>query len=60
MIHAAGGAAVLAHPFSVADLAETLPRLAAHGLDGLEVFYAAYDDLARARQIGRASCRERV
>ena len=49
VIHAAGGAAVLAHPFSVADLAETLPRLAAHGLDGLEVFYAAYDDLARAR-----------
>ena len=47
-IHAAGGVAVLAHPFSVADLDETLPRLVRHGLDGLETFYAMYDPLRQA------------
>jgi predicted metal-dependent phosphoesterase TrpH len=38
-IHAAGGLAVLAHPWAVTD---EVARLAAQGLDGLEVFYAGY------------------
>ena len=43
LIHAAGGVAVLAHPFSVDDLSDTLPKLVAAGLDGLEVFYGLYN-----------------
>ncbi|MBI5833732.1 MAG: PHP domain-containing protein [Armatimonadetes bacterium] len=43
LVHAAGGAAVLAHPcqtrLSPADLADTLSRWVARGLDGLEVYY---------------------
>ncbi len=43
LVHAAGGAAVLAHPcqtrLSPADLADTLSRWVAKGLDGLEVYY---------------------
>lgn len=47
-VHAAGGVAVLAHPYSVVDLERTLPRLVADGLDGLETFYANFDELQRA------------
>lgn len=43
LVHAAGGAAVLAHPCQTrlgpADLADTLSRWVAKGLDGLEVWY---------------------
>jgi len=43
LVHAAGGAAVLAHPCQTrlgpADLADTLSRWVAKGLDGLEVYY---------------------
>lgn len=42
LIHSAGGAAVLAHPYSVAALDVELDTLCAAGLDGLEVFYAPY------------------
>jgi len=48
LIHAAGGVAVLAHPFSVADLHTTLLKLVAAGLDGLEVFYSLYNDEQRS------------
>jgi predicted metal-dependent phosphoesterase TrpH len=44
LIRAAGGVAVLAHPYSVADLATTLPELLAAGLGGLECYYGDYDD----------------
>ena len=47
LIHAAGGLAVLAHPFDYAAsferLDEKLAGLAAEGLDGLEVYYTGYD-----------------
>lgn len=48
LVHLAGGAAVLAHPFTVADLEATLAELVDAGLDGIEVFYAAYDAEQRA------------
>lgn len=44
LVHSAGGVAVLAHPFSVADLDATLPTLVDAGLDGIEVFYSLYND----------------
>jgi 3',5'-nucleoside bisphosphate phosphatase len=44
LIRAAGGVAVLAHPYSVADLEATLPELLAAGLGGLECYYGDYDD----------------
>lgn len=47
-IRSAGGVAVLAHPHTVSGLDQVLPELVAHGLGGMEVFYAAYDDLQRA------------
>lgn len=43
VIHGSGGIAVLAHPFSVYELEQVLPRLVATGLDGLEVHYGEYD-----------------
>ncbi len=43
LVHLAGGAAVLAHPLSVDDLAAVLPELAAAGLEGLEVYYSLYN-----------------
>jgi len=47
LIHAAGGVAVLAHPFDYAAsferLDEKLAGLAADGLDGIEVYYTGYD-----------------
>lgn len=39
LIHAAGGAAVLAHPVYVRGLPSMVARLAAAGLDGIEVAY---------------------
>jgi 3',5'-nucleoside bisphosphate phosphatase len=47
LINEAGGIAVMAHPFSVPDLADTLPRLIGHGLAGLECYYGEYDDHQR-------------
>lgn len=47
LVHRAGGAAVLAHPYTVADLDETLADLVDAGLDGLEVYYAIYSDEQR-------------
>ena len=47
LIHAAGGVAVLAHPFDYAAsferLDEKIAGLAADGLDGVEVYYTGYD-----------------
>jgi predicted metal-dependent phosphoesterase TrpH len=48
LVHGAGGAAVLAHPYSVADLAAVLAELRGAGLDGLEAYYAAYTPDQRA------------
>lgn len=48
LVRSAGGAAVLAHPLSVADLEQTLDELVAAGLAGLEVLYASYSDGERA------------
>ena len=49
-IHAAGGLAVLAHPFTIpADRrADTIGALARDGLDGLEVLYPKHDAPLRA------------
>ncbi len=47
LIHAAGGVAVLAHPFDYASsferLDEKVAALTAAGLDGIEVYYTGYD-----------------
>lgn len=48
LIRRAGGAAVLAHPHTVADLETILPDLVAAGLAGLEAYYAAYSPEQRA------------
>lgn len=48
LIHRAGGAAVLAHPLTVDDPEAALRGLVEVGLDGLEVFYAAYTGEQRA------------
>jgi 3',5'-nucleoside bisphosphate phosphatase len=47
LIHAAGGAAVLAHPALVDGYLAMLERLAAAGLDGVEVFHPANDENTR-------------
>jgi predicted metal-dependent phosphoesterase TrpH len=48
LIHAAGGVAIWAHPFwDVSDPDEvlaTLGRFAAHGMDGVEAFYATHSE----------------
>ena len=46
IIHRAGGIAALAHPVLLAD-DEMIPRLAADGLDALEVWHADHDEQAR-------------
>lgn len=56
LIHGAGGAAVLAHPDSVADLDAELRTLLEVGLDGLESYYAAYP-LARQQQLAALAAR---
>ncbi len=48
LIRGAGGVAALAHPYTVADLDETLPALVAAGLVGLEAYYGAYAPEERA------------
>lgn len=47
LIHSAGGAAVLAHPYTTGNPAQTTERLLPHGLDGIEVRYGVYDDVQR-------------
>ncbi|MDO9576654.1 MAG: PHP domain-containing protein [Candidatus Cloacimonadales bacterium] len=42
-IHAAGGIAVLAHPYTMGDDA-LIYELVTHGIDGMEVFYAKCND----------------
>ncbi|MAS37549.1 MAG: histidinol-phosphatase [Anaerolineaceae bacterium] len=42
LIHAAGGAAVLAHPVYVPDFPQLVERLVPAGLDGIEVSYPAH------------------
>jgi hypothetical protein len=42
LIHEAGGAAVLAHPGALADYRALIPRLAAAGLDGLEISHPVH------------------
>lgn len=43
LIHGAGGLAVFAHPFFTAEHERIAEDLAAHGLDGMEVYYRHYD-----------------
>lgn len=49
LVRQVGGIPVLAHPHTVADLAELLPRLLAAGLAGLECYYGDYDAAQRER-----------
>jgi 3',5'-nucleoside bisphosphate phosphatase len=61
IIHAAGGAAVLAHPTLVSwrggELdAEGLRLLVDAGLDGVEVFHHRLDEAARGRFLALAEC----
>ena len=57
LIHGAGGVAVVAHPLSplIPDLDAFLRRLAAVGLDGLEVYYGDYTpaQVAELREVAR-------
>lgn len=61
LIQVAGGAAVLAHPFTVPDLERVLPELVLAGLAGLEVYYSLYNTEQRehlaeiARRFGLVS-----
>lgn len=48
LVHAAGGAPVLAHPLSVADLDATLAEMIPAGLLGIEAYYGAYSPDERA------------
>lgn len=48
LIRLAGGAPVLAHPWSTGDPAGMAARLKQHGLAGLEVWYGEYDSELRA------------
>ena len=43
LLHQAGGVAVLAHPIRVPMYKTLIPELAAHGLDGVEVYYPDHD-----------------
>jgi len=43
LVRAAGGVAVLAHPFSTGGVESVLDRLVPAGLAGMEVFYGEYD-----------------
>lgn len=55
LIHDAGGVAVLAHPIYVKDSASMVERLAAAGLDGIEVCYPEHtpEIEAQARDLAR-------
>ena len=47
LIHAAGGAAVLAHPYTTGGPERMIQRLTPLGLDGMEVEYGIYDQVQR-------------
>ena len=49
LIRDASGVAVLAHPLSVFELDEQLPRFVAAGLEGLEAHYGEYSQDQRER-----------
>jgi predicted metal-dependent phosphoesterase TrpH len=49
LIHASGGVAILAHPYTTGDPAGMVDRLLQYGLDGVEVEYGSYDQAERAR-----------
>ncbi len=48
LIHAAGGVAVLAHPYTTGGPERMIKRLLPLGLDGMEVEYGIYDPTQRA------------
>jgi len=48
LIHASGGVAILAHPYTTGDPAGMMDRLLQNGLDGVEVEYGAYNKAERA------------
>lgn len=48
LIHAAGGVAVLAHPYTTGSPERTIQRLLPLGLDGMEVEYGVYDPVQRS------------
>jgi predicted metal-dependent phosphoesterase TrpH len=56
MLHAAGGVAVLAHPYRVQDYETLIPQWVDMGLDGLEVYYPEHDPefTMRMRVMARA------
>lgn len=54
LIQGAGGVAVLAHPFTVDDLARTVSELVAAGLQGIEVYYGSYSESERQALLGLA------
>jgi predicted metal-dependent phosphoesterase TrpH len=60
LIHDAGGAAVLAHPFTTGDVERTIDRLSTVDLDGIEVEYGAYDEPKRAQLRGIAAARSLI
>lgn len=60
LLHRAGAAAGLAHPYNVegadqVDLAGLVPELAAAGLDAIETYYTGYDAAQRAAILGMAA-----
>lgn len=55
LIHAAGGAAVLAHPGALPDFRALIPRLAAAGLDGLEIAHPVHNRPTRLDLRGLAA-----
>ncbi|MDX2161355.1 MAG: PHP domain-containing protein [bacterium] len=55
LIHAAGGAAVLAHPAKLADYFGMIARLIPAGLDGVEVVHPANDETVRLNLRGLAA-----
>lgn len=55
LVHQQGGAAVIAHPRTVAALEKDLPILTDAGLDGIEVFAERYSENERHRYLDLAS-----
>lgn len=56
LIRAAGGVAVLAHPFGTGEVEAVVARLVPVGLGGMEVYYGEYDERARA-ELGAVAAR---
>lgn len=53
LIHRGGGMAVLAHPYMIKNQ-EIIDEIAAHGLDGIEVYYSEWEDEKREHYLDLA------